>query len=53
MTLKKTTQIASIQTITPRSKTVSLFLDSSKGLFHIFLADHSAFEGKLLVPWQA
>lgn len=41
------------QNITLRSKMVSLFLDSSKGLFHIFLADHSASEEKLLIPWQA
>lgn len=53
MTHKNSTQIASIQTITLRSKTVSLFLGSSKGLFHIFPAGHRAFEGKLLIPWQA
>lgn len=50
---RNSTQIASIQTITLRSKTVSLFLGSSKGLFHIFLAGHRTFEGKLLIPRQA
>lgn len=53
MTLKKPTQTASIQTITLRSKTAGLFLDSSKGLFHVCLGGHSAFEGKLSVPRQA
>lgn len=53
MTLKKPTRTASIQTITLRSKTAGLFLDSSKGLFHICLGGHSAFEGKLSVPRQA
>lgn len=36
-----------------RSKTAGLFLDSSKGLFHICLAGHNASEGKLSVPRQA
>lgn len=53
MTLRKPTQSASIQTITLRSKTAGLFLDSSKGLFHIFLGGHSASEGKLSAPRQA